>query len=433
MGWAFLTRAGSEPDLIDELSGEGSPRAAAQGVVLALSRPRRSDGHHQELTFARQAMRVGGRAKIEPEALAKLLAERLTEREDDEPFQLQIVVPDSKDPRDPRRKIHSQLGETLPPALDAALPERLRGLRRAQPQEAQRLLQVWILDEKEVLYGLTPIKAALSPFPGGKLRLRRPEDALSRSGLKLEEAIAWVGLGPDKGDLCADLGAAPGGWSQVALGRGAAVVAVDPARVKLPETKKRFTHVQESAFTFVPPEPLDWLLCDMAWRPLEVAQLLAKWARRGWARQLIANFKLPMKQKAKILDEILAVLREGGWEGLRARQLYHDRDEITVFGWLNAGIVARGWQPAFELRARREGDEGQKKKTPRNARARGGKEGGKPSREQRARQAAEQEVRPGPRPRGKGPGRGPARPRGSGRPGPGRSGPGRSGPRRGPR
>ena len=31
--------------------------------------------------------------------------------------------------------------------------------------------------------------------------------------------------------------------------------------------------------------------------------------------------------------EITAGAREGGWKDLRARQLYHDRDEITLGAW----------------------------------------------------------------------------------------------------
>jgi 23S rRNA (cytidine2498-2'-O)-methyltransferase len=69
----------------------------------------------------------------------------------------------------------------------------------------------------------------------------------------------------------------------------------------------------------------------MAWRPLEVAQLLAKWGRRGWASHLVANIKLPMKDKNPLLLRVRQVLTEdGGWEGLTMRQLYHDRDEVTV-------------------------------------------------------------------------------------------------------
>jgi 23S rRNA (cytidine2498-2'-O)-methyltransferase len=69
----------------------------------------------------------------------------------------------------------------------------------------------------------------------------------------------------------------------------------------------------------------------MAWRPLEVAALLAKWGRRRWARILVANIKLPMTRKAELLGRVRAILeREGEWRHVRAKQLYHDRDEITL-------------------------------------------------------------------------------------------------------
>jgi 23S rRNA C2498 (ribose-2'-O)-methylase RlmM len=105
-----------------------------------------------------------------------------------------------------------------------------------------------------------------------------PVDAPSRAGRKLEEAFEWVGRAPEAGDVCVDLGAAPGGWTAVLLARRARVIAVDPA--KLAENlrqKKGVAHVQASAFEFTPTEPVDWLFCDMAWRPMEVAALLAKW------------------------------------------------------------------------------------------------------------------------------------------------------------
>jgi 23S rRNA (cytidine2498-2'-O)-methyltransferase len=89
--------------------------------------------------------------------------------------------------------------------------------------------------------------------------------------------------------------------------------------------------VQESAFTFAPDEPVDWLFCDMAWRPLEVAALLAKWGRKRWARILVANIKLPMTRKAELLARVRAILeQEGDWRHVRTKQLYHDRDEITL-------------------------------------------------------------------------------------------------------
>ena len=64
--------------------------------------------------------------------------------------------------------------------------------------------------------------------------------------------------------------------------------------------------------------------------PLEVAQLLGKWGRRKMATVLVANFKLPMNDKNAMLWRIRHVLTEGSWEQIKMRQLYHDRDEVTV-------------------------------------------------------------------------------------------------------
>jgi hypothetical protein len=60
-----------------------------------------------------------------------------------------------------------------------------------------------------------------------------------------------------------------------------------------------------------------------------------------------------MRKKAEILEKVLGTLESGGWRGLRARQLYFDRDEVTVFGWLDPAVARRGVQPPFELRSRK--------------------------------------------------------------------------------
>src|SRR5262249_51714883 len=128
--------------------------------------------------------------------------------------------------------------------------------------------------------------------------------------------------------------AAPGGWTAVLLSRRARVIAVDPARLA-PDLarKKGLVHVQASAFDFAPDEPVDWLLCDMAWRPLEVAALLAKWGKRRWATALLANLKLPKKRGARFPRQVLDAVKAGGWQDVKGRQLYHDREEITLAAW----------------------------------------------------------------------------------------------------
>ena len=133
--------------------------------------------------------------------------------------------------------------------------------------------------------------------------------------MKLVEAFLWLDRAPDAGDVCVDLGAAPGGWTWVLLERRARVIAVDPAlpRALAAGQARRRAPARATPSSTSRDEPVDWLFCDMAWRPLESAALLAKWARRGWARLLIANIKLPMKKKAEILVRVREILTDGGW------------------------------------------------------------------------------------------------------------------------
>jgi 23S rRNA (cytidine2498-2'-O)-methyltransferase len=350
LAWAFLCRSGWERDLCVEVDGE----IIGEGVVLARDRPRGEDGHLTEPAFARQAMRTEADVcdyAVEP--LADRIAASI--RPKIGRWSLQIVAPDGRDPRDARRRWVDASAAALTEAILARLPPPVRG--SMAERDLDHLVQVWPVDETGVLIGVTPTRLALSSAPGGRVRLRREEDSPSRAGLKLEEAIQWIGVGPERGESVADLGAAPGGWSQVAVHRGAHVVAIDPAKIKVDLPRNRFRHEQRSAFDFAPEETLDWVLCDMAWRPLEVGKLLAKWGRRGWARQMIANIKLPMKKRAEMLAEIRAMLEGAGWKGVRARQLAHDRDEVTLFAWLDPHIAARGARAPFEMGSKRRREE----------------------------------------------------------------------------
>jgi 23S rRNA (cytidine2498-2'-O)-methyltransferase len=95
-------------------------------------------------------------------------------------------------------------------------------------------------------------------------------------------------------------------------------------------------HLAADAFSFRPAHPVDWLVCDVVDKPARVAQLVERWFLNGWCRRAIFNLKLPMKQRyrdaAQMLSRIEAELGAGGVSArLRARQLYHDREEITVF------------------------------------------------------------------------------------------------------
>lgn len=172
-------------------------------------------------------------------------------------------------------------------------------------------------------------------------RLRLP-GAPSRSAAKLEEAVLWF-LGDDADRLlragmrAVDLGAAPGGWTWVLARRGLDVTAVDHGALRREALEAgRVRHLRADAFTWRPPRPVDWLVCDIVDKPARVAELVERWFLEGRCRRALVNLKLPMKQRQREVATMLGRLRgrlAGVLGGLHceARQLYHDREEITVF------------------------------------------------------------------------------------------------------
>ena len=209
-------------------------------------------------------------------------------------------------------------------------------------QDASTRLQLFFPSKFRVLVSVSEPQWG-APWPLGILRLRMPTDAPSRSTLKLAEAFE-VFLGEqgqqDKlkpGMTAVDLGAAPGGWTWQLLRRGIKVYAVDNGPMKGScDGHPLVKHLRQDGFRFRPPHPVDWLVCDMVERPGRVAELMADWLAEGAARQAVFNLKLPMKKRAEALSDALEridarMLAAGLAYTLQVKQLYHDREEVTVY------------------------------------------------------------------------------------------------------
>ncbi len=222
--------------------------------------------------------------------------------------------------------------------LNAALITRLKGERLIDRVSPWRL-HVALLSPTCALVAATHV-ARSAPWPGGIPRLRFPRAAPSRSTLKLEEAFLTL-LDADEredwlqpGMSAVDLGAAPGGWTWQLVQRSIRVVAVDngPMDAALMDSGL-VEHRREDGFRFRPERTVDWLVCDMVEQPRRVAARMAEWLHQGWCRHAVFNLKLPMKKRYEEVELCLRLLRENvdAKLDIRARQLFHDREEITVF------------------------------------------------------------------------------------------------------
>ncbi|MDX1632997.1 MAG: 23S rRNA (cytidine(2498)-2'-O)-methyltransferase RlmM [Marinobacter sp.] len=203
-------------------------------------------------------------------------------------------------------------------------------------------LEVMLPDFQTALLGVSDARNR-SPFSAGIPRLRLPADAPSRSALKLEEA--WkVFLTPERaedvlagGRKAVDLGAAPGGWTYQLVRQGMLVSAIDNGPMD-PDlmASGQVEHVRADGFRWRPQRAVDWMVCDIVDQPRKTADLAAAWFEERLCRYSIFNLKLPMKKRyeewSSCRELIESRLQAAGIRfRLRARQLYHDREEITCF------------------------------------------------------------------------------------------------------
>ncbi len=226
----------------------------------------------------------------------------------------------------------------------APLAQRLR--QQELLSKSQNPGRAWghafFLDSRRVFVGYsTPNNRSI--HQNGIMRLKFPHDAPSRSTLKLDEAFLTLLTEEEReqrirlSDKAVDLGAAPGGWTWQLVRRGLFVTAVDngPMDAALLETGQ-VVHKREDGFRFQPKQPVAWMVCDMVEKPHRVADLIGDWLVKGLCRQTIFNLKLPMKRRYEDLQSCLhRIQRRMEAAGLdyviRARQLYHDREEVTVY------------------------------------------------------------------------------------------------------
>ena len=222
-----------------------------------------------------------------------------------------------------------------------ALIGALRNARLIDPQSRRRLHAFFPQSDKVYLASADP--AASAPWPQGIPRLKFPREAPSRSTLKLEEALLvlldegererWL----NPGMSAVDLGAAPGGWTWQLARRSLRVTAVDNGPMDRGLIDSGLvTHLRADGFRFRPKKPVDWMVCDMVEQPRRVAELVARWLGEGWCRRAIFNLKLPMKKRYEETQLCLKLIGDrltgaGRSAEVRARQLYHDREEITAF------------------------------------------------------------------------------------------------------
>ncbi|RCX23528.1 23S rRNA (cytidine2498-2'-O)-methyltransferase [Fontibacillus phaseoli] len=196
-------------------------------------------------------------------------------------------------------------------------------------------LIISVFAAKESIYaGVSLPEENLSDWNGGAVRFQREEGQISRAKFKLLEAEAVFGIDFAAFHEALDIGAAPGGWTSFLLERGLRVTAVDPAKLH-PDvlSSPGLTHLKKNANNVkFRDNQFDMLVCDMSWSPKltarMVSDLLYALVPGGTA---VVTVKLLSKKPMALITEVIGMFQEARLQVQRAKQLFHNRDEITLY------------------------------------------------------------------------------------------------------
>lgn len=252
------------------------------------------------------------------------------------------------------------LGAAVPES-NAVSPRRIglieAGLREWLKRKQKRLLKTWTPSESSASEPRTLLQAAwtsadsaywshtspaqvqhaapaLSLFPAGLPPIASDLEAPARAFAKLVEAQQRLGRTTQRGETCVDLGASPGGWTWVAVNHGARVTAIDRSPLRADLMRSPLVEfVKGDAFAYEPPQPVDWLLCDVAAFPQRTLELLQQWLGQRWCRNFVVTTKFRGQEGYELLPAYKQLLRASGYE-FQLRRLNANKNEMTSMGFL---------------------------------------------------------------------------------------------------
>ncbi len=315
--------------LLAELAGlrAGAGREIAAGVVSL------APGVVVDPAFARQVLPAATehRATHHNELAAAILEQHGLVAD------VEVSVPEAERRGSRALEVHPLASAGV--ELQALLATKVAGraAKRGEPVRSDARLRVLLLEPWRAWFSVTPhasgppLLAWPSPFPGGRALGEEQKDAPSSAHRKLDEAIAWLGVTPSERDLVLDLGAAPGGWSSVALSYGAQVVAVDRAELD-PRVlaHPRLTHLKKDAFGDLSGYAPSWLLCDVIAAPERSFEL----ARHALQRRALAALVVTLKLKRPVAFDVVKAARAlaqktpGFWG--RCKNLVGNKLEVSL-------------------------------------------------------------------------------------------------------
>jgi 23S rRNA (cytidine2498-2'-O)-methyltransferase len=190
------------------------------------------------------------------------------------------------------------------------------------------------IKENNCHVGISFAKENLSNWTAGKHRFAKEEEQISRAEFKLLEAIEYFKLDIQASMKVLDMGASPGGWSRIFADRGCIVKAVDPAnldeRLNTNEKISYFKGTIQEFLSINTQNHFDIIVNDMKMDAKESTHIMCNASNILSKSGLgIITLKLPRKFNMKKVKDCIKIM-ENCYKIMGARQLFHNRSELTV-------------------------------------------------------------------------------------------------------
>ncbi len=216
---------------------------------------------------------------------------------------------------------------------EPGLKNNLVANRESKPDEL--VFDVVMVEPSEWWYGYHFANTVAGRWPGGTPLFNTSVETCSRAYFKLKEALLWSGITIQPGDVCAEIGSAPGGACQLLLELGAHVIGIDPAEMDPGILEhENFTHLRRRGNEVKKRDFRDvrWLLADLNVDPNYTLGNVAEIVNHDSIdiKGVILTLKLTDWRMVAEIPELIAETKMLGFQVVKARQLAFNRQEFCL-------------------------------------------------------------------------------------------------------
>jgi len=209
------------------------------------------------------------------------------------------------------------------------------------------VFDICMVEPNQWWYGFHEANSTAGRWPGGVPLFDTDTDPVSRAYFKLKEALLWSGIHVSEGDVCAELGSAPGGACQLLLEKGAKVIAIDPAEMEpeilehpnLTHIRRRGHEVKKRDFREV-----RWLFADITMVPNYTLDTVSEIVSHDSVdiKGMALTLKLTNWELLDSVADWVKRVKELGFKYVRTRQLAFNRQEICLVAAKDKFVLRSG-------------------------------------------------------------------------------------------